>query len=573
MKRFIPAIITLSFIFLSARSDTGSYNRSLLYIGLASSADMELERIKKINTMILDDIKKRLAAGMKFTDLSGAYLYSQGADIPSIAKTSNVRWIMYGKTGPENKGDISIYLYDAEAGKDVESVSFTASEGESGKFKENIEYIYSKIAEANTFFIQNPPKTQAKLAPNKALLLSFDISQDTPSNFHRLRSVSGDTVFGKGKGSPETIPAEKIPFVLMRHRDYNSMKRIKTLGRLLDTRWFITGTLKKDAEAISCNMRLFDAERESIAGTIDIAASSYDAMEVLLRRRLQNFVLIVSEATDYRFFQTADFGAAEVKIAAGSPYTGSVFDSSGSMLSGHGTIVHLAQDLSQSGIIESMGEGIKKFTSSAGVQIDQQGRIYVMDTAEKKILQFYKDGSFLSEFFYGAAASGFVVTSGGYVFIHGSRKPLMIQIYTKEGSHIRDIQLDSGLSALCLFKGSPVLLSAADGFYTQTFFSQSGSVLQTRYLGLSSKTVSINAAAMDANENIYCTDTEKGIVLCISKNGNIMWIYKNLPSLNPDKFNAPFSVSADYMGNNVLIIDNNGRRLINLRKKNPQKNL
>jgi len=251
-------------------------------------------------------------------------------------------------------------------------------------------------------------------------------------------------------------------------------------------------------------------------------------------------------------------------------YSGSVFDTSGMLISGNGNIVHISPEGLLNGIIESTGNGIKKFTRSAGVQIDQQGRIYIMDTAERKILQFYKDGSFLCEFFYGANAENFIVSSSGHIFIPDTGKQL-IQVYTKEGSHIRDIPVETEVPiTLCLFKGNPVAISASDGFYTQTFLSQNGSALHIRYLGISSKTLYINAAAMDANENIYCTDSSRGILLCISKNGGILWIEKKLPTLSPDKLISPSSVSSDYMGNAILVIDNKGKRILNMHRKASQ---
>ena len=168
-KFSITFIVILSLFIISARPDTGRYGSSLIYIGLPH-ADSEPERVKKINEIFLEDIKKRLAPKMRFINLSEAYLYSQNADVRSIAKTNNVRWIIYGKIdtaqeNPDRQAGIVMNLYDAESGKDAESVFFRANESESSKFKENIEYIYSKIAEANTFFIAPAEKNQLELSP------------------------------------------------------------------------------------------------------------------------------------------------------------------------------------------------------------------------------------------------------------------------------------------------------------------------------------------------------------------------------------------------------------------------
>ena len=579
MKKFLVMLIPVFFLFISARSNTGSYNRSLVYIG-SPQADAEPERVKKISGIFLDDIKKRLAPKMRFIDLSEAYLYSQNADVRSIAKTNNARWIIYGKieSGQKNsdkRAEVVMNLYDAEAGKDVESISFMANENESSKFKESIEYIYSKIAETNGFFITTSGKTQLKLSPEKALLFYFDIPENIPANFYRLQSATREAVFERN-GGPEDVYSENLQFLLMRHRDYNSMKRIKAVSKLINTRWFITGVLKKESgsENIHCTLRLFDAEKETIAGKIEIETANYEAMELLLKRRLQNFVLTLSAETDYRRFNVSPFNITETVIPDSEAqnkkeevYSGSVFDASGILISGYGNVVHISSEGSLNGRIESPGSGIKKFTRSVGVQVDQQGRIYVMDSIERKILQFYKDGSFLSEFFCGTTADNFITASGGYVFIPDTSKQL-IQIYTKEGSHIRDVPIETEVPIiLCLFKGNPVAISASGGLYTQTFLSQNGSVLYVKYLGLSSKALQINAAAMDANENIYCIDSSRGMLFCISKNGNILWIEKKLPSLSPNKLISPSSISSDYMGNTLLVIDNKGKRVINMQRK------
>ena len=590
MKKFLIVFAVIFPFFVSAQPNTGSYDRSLIYIG-APQTDSEPERVRKISAIFLEDMKKRLAPKMKFTNLSEAYLYSQNADISSIAKTNNARWVIYGKIESSQKtinakADIIMNLYDAKAGKDVETISFRANESESSKFKENIEYIYSKIAEANSFFITASENANFRRSSEneKALLFYFDIAENVPARFHHLQTAAREAVF-QGNGSPDNAYNESVQFITMRHRDYNSMKRIKAASRLINTRWFITGVLRKEpgSENIRCTLRLFDAKKETIAERIEMEAANYESMELLLKRRVQNFILTLSAETDYKRFTASPFNITETVISdletednpdkpdkKEETYSGAVFASTGIFISGYGNIMHISPEGALKDKIESMGHGIKKFTRSAGIQIDQQGRIYVMDTVEKKILQFYKDGSFLSEFFYGANTNSFITTSGGYVFMADTGRQL-IQVYTKEGSHIRDIPIETETQiSLCLFKGNPVAISASNGFYTQTFLSPNGSVLQVRYLGISSKTLSITATAMDANENIYCIDSSRGMLFCISKNGAILWVEKNLPSFNPDKLISPFSISSDYMGNTLLVIDNKGKRIINMQRKASQ---
>lgn len=579
MKKKLIILAAILSLFISARPDAASYNRSLIYIG-SPQTDAEPEKVKKICGIFLEDIKKRLAPKIRFINLSEAYLYSQKADVRAIAKTNNARWIIYGKikAAQKNTGgnpSIVMNLYDAKAGKDIESISFRANENETSKFKDNIEYIYSKIAEANGFFLAPSGKAQLKLSPEKALLFNFEIAENVPANFHRLQTAAREALFERS-GSPENVYGENVRFVLMRHRDYNSMKRIKTLSRLINTRWFITGVLikkKPDSGNIHCALRLFDAEKETIAEKIEMEAADYESMELLLKRRLQNFILTLSAETDHKRFNASLFNVNETKIPGSDTqnkqeaYSGSVFDTSGALVSGYGNIIHISTDGLLDGKIESTGKGIQKFTRSAGVQVDPQGRIYVMDTIEKKILQFHKDGSFICEFFYGTNADSFIAVSDGYVFIPDTGKQL-IQVYTREGSHIRDVPIETEIPiTLCLFKGNPVVISASDGLYVQTFLSQNGSVLQVRYLGISSKTLYINAAAMDVNENMYCVDSGRGMLICISKNGNILWIEKKLTPLSPDKFISPSSVSSDYMGNTLLVIDNKGKRIINMHRK------
>lgn len=574
----------------SASANT-SYNRSLVYIGLSSQNDVSLEHLKKMNDILLQDMNKRLVRYLRFTDLSDAYLYSQNTDIPSIAKTRNVRWIVYGKTSKnalltDAKPVVSIYLYDAVSAKDVESVTINVYENETNELKNNIEYIYSKIIETNAFFAAKPSAPAAKNAKapgrfsaRKVTLLDFEIDDKLPETFSRLTEITRKVIFERKQGSPDSASNEQMLLASMRSRNSHAMQRLQGIGAATGSKWIITGTLKpkpEDPAKTVCYINLIDMSKTAAVSSIEFTADSFEALAIVTRQRLENFLFMISAENNYSFHRTNEYRIMETHAKSitknnskiHNVFTGSVFDSSEILVSSYGNLTQFNKNGTISGTIEAEGTGLKKFTATAGVQLDQQGRIYIMDTVEKKIILFYKDGSFLNEFFYGTAnADSFIVASGGYVFIPNVEKNI-VQIYTKEGSHIKDAAFQGNSPyALFLSKGNPVLLSATDGLYTLTFFSQNGSVLNTRYLGIYTNSFTASAAAMDSNENLYCLDSSKEILLCISKTGTIMWIQKNLPGITADKLAQPSSVSVDYMGNNILVIDQKKQRLVTFIKK------
>ena len=97
MKRLtLIAAICLSMLTVSSRGHYTEYNRSVLYLGLSSPDKNHTDGIHKINHLFLRDIRKVLQPSVILTDLSEPYIYSRNTDLPSIAKSRRVRWIIHG---------------------------------------------------------------------------------------------------------------------------------------------------------------------------------------------------------------------------------------------------------------------------------------------------------------------------------------------------------------------------------------------------------------------------------------------------------------------------------------------
>ena len=567
-----------------------SYNRSLVYIGLSSQGSVSVERIQKMNNILLNDIRKRLVSHLRFTDLSEAYVYSQNTNLSSIAKTRNVRWVVSGKVEMSEeidifKPDIVLYLYDATVGKNIETVTFSAGENDNSKFENNVEYLYSKIIEANMFFAKTTStqqknktiKQESKFSADKVVILDFHAQDGVPDKFTSLTNTTRETIFQRESKALKSADEEQMALVSMRSRDQHAMRRLRGIGVATESKWIITGTLsqKENDTGTHCSIKLFDVEKQTAVSSIEFTSNDFQASDIVARRRLENFLLLISAETDYSLHKTNDY---RVMYAHEEPVkkdnnventlTGSVFDESTVIVSRYGSLTRLNENGTVFNTINARGSGLKKFTASAGVQIDQYGRIYTMDTAEKKIILFDKDGSFISEFFYGMInADRFIVVSSGHIFIPDTEKH-MLRVYTKEGSHINDVpvQLSTPFS-LFLFNGTPVLLSSTDDYYDITFFTQTGSIITTKHLGIYKKSFAVNSAAMDNNENLYCLDSSRGLLICVSKTGKVLWIQKNLSGVSPNKLENPTSVCVDQMGNNIAVIDQKKQRLIAFRKK------
>ena len=569
----------LLFAYTPAKSASSETSR-VIYIGLTSQADLSIERIKRLNVILQEDIHTRLAQKVKLTDLSEAYIYSQTADIRSIAATSRARWVIYGKAEKAkdrqtigSKTSFTIKLYDAATATDAETVTFEAFEKEKAKICENLEYIYSHIAAVNNYFYpeqKQAAKQVAPLSPKRVMLLKFMQSADVPSDFDEINTAAQKTIFQRKYGSPDKITDDRFMFMNMLTKNYESTARLAKMGQLTGARWVICGTLSKtNKNDVRCIIKLIDIAQGKTADEVTAEGPAYALIKNNILRGLNGFVLKISAANGYAFHESSGFTATKLNLPASEGISGTVFNGSILLVAGNGKIFSINMDGSMSEPVNSKGKGIKKFSASNGVQSDQFGRMYIMDTEACKILVFDKAGGFVSEFFYGARnAKSFVVTSGGYVFIPDIQNGV-VQIYTKDGSHIKDAYPDSPANSrfeLCLFRGNPVIVAKGSGGYTQTFLSQTGSLLRIKKLDLQTDSLSVNAAAMDSSENMYCIDSANNLIFCVSKTGTISWVQKSLSGISPAAFNAPTSIACNFSGSRLTVIDSGQKRLVQLRR-------
>ncbi len=529
-------MLLLSLLMISAGRDTSAGKKNLFFLGLTSRINMSVEQVRSFNTLIQEDIYRHLSDDMNLTDLSEAYLYSTAADVTSVSDAGRTRWVLYAEAVlPENTetAELSLNLFDAQR-KKTETVKINASVRDQSKIRDALEYLYAEIGENSCFFLSenNSHKTWKRTPEpsySRVLFLKFMLNENIPSNFAEVHKGVKEAFFSREKGAPEPVEKEKMRFIDLLSRNYDNPERLEAAGRAADAGWVITGRMDRKTEAgnICCVINLFDVRKGCTADSAEVFAAGYDSMEKELKEATEQLILHISAENGYAYHRG--------NISAESMYlpencgisvhdlSGMCFEGSEILCAGKGSVVKFSEGKC-SGLIRSENSGIKSFSGTAGIFTDQFGRIYLMNKEERKILVWFRDGTFLNEFFYGPAdADCFLASAGGYVFIP-DRKKKSIQIYTKEGSHIRDIEVQSEKFSMCLFRGNPVIITEDEKNCCLIYLSQNGTWLRSENLLFSWNMLSPDAVFMDGSENMYAVDRTKKLLFCISKNGSVRWV-------------------------------------------------
>ncbi len=292
---------------IPVRIDESLYNRSVLFIGLSPRKTRGIEEIKKLNNALLKDIKKVLDRNVILTDLSEPYLYSRRVDLASIARSRNLRWILHGRVSfvDDFLMSIQLQLYDSVEKQDVEERKFLCVCGNERKIRANMEYLYSRIAEANSFFAPAGSEKDDPALARRIAVMDFMIHEKAPQRFQGLRGAIMEAFSGH---SPAPLSIDGLPFLNMKTRRYTQKKRLASAARALNARWIVYGRIyqKSDRETVSV-ISLFDARKGTVIASTGVRSHSYDITESTLKNRMENFLLAISSVEGYCLHRNGDF--------------------------------------------------------------------------------------------------------------------------------------------------------------------------------------------------------------------------------------------------------------------------
>ena len=327
---------------------------------------------------------------------------------------------------------------------------------------------------------------------------------------------------------------------------------------------------------MGCAINLFNSKENRVALSVEFSAPDRDSMSSTIKRRLENFMLLLSAEDNYSLHGSSGFGREHYSITLAEKNgkkekdifpAGTVFDGRDLLVSERGCISRYDPDGKVIQKIEACGTGAGRFRASGCVQVDERGRIYVMDESARKILAFSRDGAFISEFFFSAdSPASFIVTPGGHIHIPDFSKK-RVQVYTREGGHIRDVLFERDRPlALCSSEGRPVVITDRKGFYRINFLSSDGYFTGAKQTGISGEVLPMDFCDMDDKGNLYGVSVPGKLVFCLDRSGRISWIKKWQAGERRPCACSPFSVSVDGGGNRLAVLDMKNRRILDFRR-------
>jgi hypothetical protein len=561
------------------RIDESLYNRSVLFIGLSPQKARGIDEIKKINNIMLKDIKRVLDRNAILTDLSEPYLYSRRVDLASIARSRSLRWIVHGRVSfvDDYLMSIQLQLYDSVEKQNVEERKFLCVCGNEKKIRSNMEYLYSRIAEANSFFA---PARSEKADPSLSrgiAVMDFMIHEKAPQRFHRLRGSIMDAFSGHSSILP-SLSIDSLPFLNMKTRRYSQKKRLTSAARALNARWIVYGRIyqKSERETVSV-ISLFDAKKGAVIASTGVRSHSYDITESTLRNRMENFLLTISSGEGYSLHRNGDFlpssAPAPVKTMKdrkdSSGPLSAVFDGLSLLVSERGIITRLDDENAPLETMNVFAGAGKKPVSCTSLQTDTGGRIYAMDSARRRIYILDKSGALIKDFACGIpGGSGFTVSSEGFIFLP-DRQKRQVLVYNSQGSLKKRVNFGKeSIVSICARDGAPVVITDKKGFYRLVFLTPRGSFSRSRQTGISSKLVTISSCSMDRAENLFCADTPGNMVFCLDRNSKISWI-TGRDSGGDGKALFPSGISVNKEGSRIAVLDTKKKRVMRYQRVSP----
>ena len=132
---------------------------------------------------------------------------------------------------------LRMYLYDFLKKDNVEEISFDNTRLEDTAVSENMQYLYSRIAEANTYFSPAGKKGKAPPSPHRIAVIDFRIFDGAPDGFIELTSMTREVVRSRSGNTMTPVPESEMTFVNMKNRAGNTGKRLSCIGRALNACW------------------------------------------------------------------------------------------------------------------------------------------------------------------------------------------------------------------------------------------------------------------------------------------------------------------------------------------------
>ncbi|PKL35179.1 MAG: hypothetical protein CVV44_22655 [Spirochaetae bacterium HGW-Spirochaetae-1] len=573
MKHSIHIVaITCILLLTGAVSPARDAQKNVLFLGLSSNDKNNIEDIKKINDLFLEDIQKTLHGRISVINLSEPYAYSVQRDIDTIAAANRSGWVIYGsvKIDEARKARVRLYLYDSTRKKDVIDRGFTTALRPNAVISSNLEYCYSYIGDYKGYFanVGNIKNTASRIA-----FIDFNISGDSGSEYRKLKSRLKQHMEQHLGAHLTVVKDESYPFINMNSEQYRSEKRLSAISSAIKCDWLVTGHVFRNDENTDHNVivQLFNGRTAGYQNVIQISAPDFSTAVLLAQKRMESFRLTMSIAsgyslhppTDMRYIRDMSFlGMSSIDPNHTTPY--SVYSRGDEVVIGaYGLISRIDDSGRIRGKIGMPGSDMGEFQVPMKIDGDGSGTIFVLDTSGKKIILYDKSGSPVREIFHNAAAAqDFAVSSAGYVFVPDNQKSLIL-VYNSEGMHISSIHLNGETPVtITTFNGKPVIISDKDNFYCLTYLSEHGQVLRKRTMGINRSLLLISRCTMDKNENLYGVDVSKNIIFRIDKDDSVRWITSELPGNDRKYFNVPYDITVSADGNRLYVADMQNKRIV-----------
>ncbi len=249
------------------------------------------------------------------------------------------------------------------------------------------------------------------------------------------------------------------------------------------------------------------------------------------------------------------------------------------------TLNHRIQKLDKDGkflmAFGSQGEGDGQFNEPWGLAVDKDGNIYVADTWNHRIQKFDKDGKFITKWggglvdtrgvadgqpsvFYGPRAIAFDKDGNLLVMDTGNKR---IQKFDRDGKFLAQFGVVGTMEGqfnepvgLAVDKDGNIYVADTWNRRIQKFDANFKYISQWGVLAWDSESI-VNKPylATDADGNVYATDPEGHRVLKFSSAGSILAIWGKFGN-DATSFNLPIGITVDANGN-IYVADAMNQRI------------
>jgi|GEM_PF-1121150 len=548
--------------------------KNILFIGFQSQKENHTEKIRKINKLFIEEVQKIMGKEVNIHDLSVPYLFSKEQDLMNLAKSHSSRWILSGKVSFYRRGDfrISVVLNDAARRSERKTLRISGTFSTLRKEVKRTGPMLDIIADANGYFFKKKNKLPSPKNSYRTLaLLGFDRLRDVPASMDRITGELTKTALGQNR--IKIIPGAalrpcRFPGVSLRDR-----KRLRRISSLSGARWILSGLISRSETGRSFNasLMLFDGRKGRHVQYLKVTGRNKREMLLQVRRALPSIYITISASKNFflhnksDFLYAADFsyfGHSAMSSQYNVPYAVH-YNGKKLFVSCFDRITIMSPAGKPLKIIGSRGAGEGQYQYPAGIDTDNKGNLYILDSLGKKIITFSPEGKFIREFFFNArAVRDFTVTDSGNVLIPDYSDSRLL-VFDSKGSSLPDQTWAAGsIQGMVRIPGAGGLLVARDGLYYIIILDSRGGKRKTKPLAISQSQLILNSGVMDAQGRFYSRDISKSLIIGTDKKGNLAWVKKEIRGVKRKFFNMPYDMSIDRAGNRLFLVDMQNKRVI-----------